>query len=148
MRAIQESTYKTKSFVLVAALEEDQVLMSITLEDLENGASYRRDYREEDVGGQINAKVEIEDIFNVFKGEESDVKNEKEKEPEEYIFGTEIKNSENASFAVRADGEIKVTISTKPAGKVREYVSELRLEKTRDIPEGELLSLKVTTFKN
>ena len=93
-------------------------------------------------------KVEIEDIFNVFKGEESDAKNEKEKEPKEYTFGAEIKNTENASFSVKAGGEIKVTISIKGIGKVREYVSELRLEKTRDIPEGELLSLKVTTFKN
>ena len=50
--------------------------MSLTLEDLENGASYKSDYREEDVGGQINPKVEIEDIFNVFKGEHSNAKKE------------------------------------------------------------------------
>ena len=49
---------------------------------------------------------------------------------------------------MKAGGEIKVTICTNLAEKVREYVSELRLHKTRDIPEGELLSLKVTTFKN
>ena len=81
MRAMQELAYKTKSFVLVAVLQEDPVVMSLALEDLENGASYKRDYREEDVGGQISVKVEIEDIFNVFKGEQSDAKKEKEKGP-------------------------------------------------------------------
>ena len=67
MRATQECTYRTKSFVLMATLNQEPELLSLRLEDLENGASYKKDYREEDVGGQINSKVEIEDIFNVFK---------------------------------------------------------------------------------
>ena len=66
MRATQECTYKTKSFVLTATLHEPE-LLSLSLEDLENGASYQKDYRKEDVGGQINSMIEIEDIFNVFK---------------------------------------------------------------------------------
>lgn len=59
MKAIQECTYKTKGFVLGAALHAEPELLSLSLEDLQNGASYKRDYREEDVGKQISGKVDL-----------------------------------------------------------------------------------------
>ena len=105
-------------------------------------------YGKEDVGKQINLAVELLDIFNAFRREESDASNEREREPQAYTFGTQLKNTANTSFMVRAGGQIQVIISAKLTSKVKEYVSELRLEKTKNISESELLTLKVTTFKN
>ena len=136
MRAIQECEFKTKSFVLRAALHCEPPLLCLNLHDLENGKAYKRDYGEEDIGEQINMKIELEDIFDAFRGEESFTKNKKEHEYEQYALETEIKNSENASFMVKVGGEIKVKILMRGTSKVREYLSELKLEKIRDITEG------------
>ena len=77
---------------------------------------YKRDYQDEDIGRQINRKVELEDIFNGFR------KDNQLNMIDEYIFGTEIKNSPNTSFIVKTDGEIKVSIRIQITPEVQDSI--------------------------
>ena len=49
---------------------------------------------------------------------------------------------------VREDGQIQVIMTAKLTNKVKEYVSELKLEKMRDTPVAELLRFQISRLKN
>ena len=47
-------------------------MLTLNLDDLENGVAYQGKYQQGDIGREINSKVELEDIFNAFVLEKSD----------------------------------------------------------------------------
>ena len=49
---------------------------------------------------------------------------------------------------VREGGQIQVIMTAKLTNKVKEYVSELKLEKMRDTPVAELLRFQISRLKN
>ena len=52
------------------------------------------------------------------------------------MWGTEIKNmAQGSSFLIRAGGYVRVTTVTKVRSETRELVSELNLEKIKDMAD-------------
>ena len=132
MKPINNCTLKTKTFILNASLQLEEPLLTLHLEDLINGIINERNYGEEDVGAQIHKKVDLEDIYHVFSSGRDDAV--EQRELEEYEFGREIPNKSHSSFfKVRLGGEILVSISIKLNDKTKELVSELELDKVREI---------------
>ena len=127
MRAAEELTYKTNSFVLSAALLHQPDTLTLNLQDLANGVVYCREYQESEIGGgEINRAIELEDIFHTFKTQR----------PDEYTLGTVIKNEgASSSFSVNPGGEIIIVNYVTVKDQIRSYSSALKLTKMREMGE-------------
>lgn len=68
------------TFSLTAAYHEDK--LRITLKDFVDWVVYEREYTEDDIGGEINRKMDVIDVYSAFAQSkvECDAENIKEKE--------------------------------------------------------------------
>ena len=139
MRATKEYSYRTKAFTLTASFQPGLGVLVLNLRDFINGVVYQREYGEGDIGKGIHRKLDVEDIFYALQQDQNDALDQ-ELGREDYVWGTEIKNmAQGSSFLIRAGGYVKVTTVTKVRSETRELVSELKLEKIKDIAKDDFL---------
>lgn len=124
------------TFSLSAAYSNNS--LTITLKGFVDWAIIRRNRTQESIGGEINRKMDVLDVYTAFSQTQPqcDEENMKDKNKlKKYEFGTIVENEKLPCFKIEREGKITVywNITDMKTKKLVAYESKLCLTKIKDM---------------